>query len=616
MLLLVASFGLWGIGDIFRSGREPAVAEVGDARITVAAFNAAFQDALSRLRQQSGGTLTAEQARAAGLDNQVLFQLIGDSLIEHEAQRLGLRVPDQAVQAEIAGTPYFLNERGEFDKTLYRTVLRQLGLTPEQYEDKLRRQGQREQLWTTVQSAPPPPEAWAEILYRQRQERRVADFVLVPSERDYEIAAPNEEELEAFYDQNGALFTAPEYRRASYVRFGIGTIAGEIEPSDEDLYQEYENRLDEFQRPEERKVDQLLVPDEATVDDARTLLRSGKTFDEVADALAAKGAALTPLGMVKEGELPPEVAPTVFSLSKGGVSDAVKTSFGWHFFWVRDIVPARTLSFDEVRDNLAVDYVQQMAVDSLYQMGNALEDTLAGGAGLEEAAQHLNLGVASVGPVDSQGLDPKGEPVALPPLEGFVGTLFATDRGTESQLVETKDGAYYILRVDETIPSGVRPFAEVREQVAATWTAEQKARAAENLANGLVEQVKSGATLDELARKNGLELQTSAPLTRQAGTGSGANVLQPLLDGLFSLAPGAQEAVMASLGTGYVVATLKEVRPADPAAEPDAVARAREDLAQSVAVDVMIGYQSALQKRFPVEVNLGTFRTSTLSDGG
>lgn len=618
MGLLVASFGLWGIGDIFRSGREPSVAQVGDVRITVTAFNRAFNNALEELRQRSGGAVTAEQARAAGLDNQVLFQLIGDSLIEHEAAWLGLRVPDSEVQRRIADTPYFLNPEGRFDPQLYHAVLQQLGLTPEQYEDRMRREGARAQLWNSVRAVPPAPETWVDVLYRYRHERRVAEYVLVPNERDYAIEDPSEDELKTFYDANGALFSAPEYRRATYVRFGPETLAAEIKPSDDDLYQDYESRLDEFQQPETRKVDQLLLPDEAAADEARELLKSGKTLAEVAQALAAKGAVLTPLGSIAEKDLPPEVGPTVFGLSKGGVSDALKTAFGWHFFWVRDIAPAKTQSFAEVRDKLAAEYSHQMALDGLYRMANSLEDTLAGGASLEEAAQRLNLPVSSVGPMDAKGLSPDGKPADLPPDEGFLDTLFSTDSGAESQLVETKDGDYYLLRVDETIPSGVRPFDQVRDEAARAWTAVQKAHAAENLAQAIAEKAAEGEPLDRLAKENGLEVETSAPLARQAGTGGqdAANILQPLLDGLFALNVGERKAVTASLGTGYVVATLKEIEPADPAADPGAVENERHDLAQSLAVDVMIAFQTALQKRFPVEVDLDTLKKLSPSDGG
>jgi len=615
LLLLIASFGLWGISDIFRSGREPSVAQVGETSIGVSAFNSAFEQAVERLRQISGQPVSAEEARSLGLDDQALYQLIGDSLMDQEAHRLGIRTPDEVIKERIAETPYFLNEQGAFDTARYRAVLTQLGMSPEQYEDSLRRDGAREQLFAAVRTPPPAPDSWADTLYRYRNDQRVADFVLVAKERDYPIPEPGEEDLRAFYDENPDRFTAPEFRRATFVRFGADMLEAEIEPSDEDLYEEYEARLAEFQEPERRQVEQLLVPDEATAEAARELLKSGKSLEEVAAALGEKGAGISPLGLVGERDLPPEIAPTVFALSKGGVSNPVKTGFGWHFFWVREIEPAQTQSFEEVREQLGADYTASMALDSLYRLATAFEDSLAGGAMLEAASESLNLPLDTLGPVDAAGFSPEGKAVELPAEEGFVGTLFSADPGADSGLIETQDGRYYILRVDEVTPSGVEPFEEVRGDVATAWRDAKKDGAAKALAQSIAEKVNGGENLAALAEEHGLSLETSAPLKRRAQPGA-PHALGPLREQLFALEPGETAAVMTAFDSGFLVATLKSVEPADPSRDPDGLKALRKELEGTLAGDAIIAFQGALQQRFPVTINLDVLQQlAAPSDG-
>jgi peptidyl-prolyl cis-trans isomerase D len=104
LIVLAASFGLWGVGDIFRGGKEPSVAQVGNIEVSASRFFGEFRKEVDRLQRQSGQSFTTEQAVAAGLQFEVLGRLVRDALIEQEAARLGLVVPDQAIQKDVLET--------------------------------------------------------------------------------------------------------------------------------------------------------------------------------------------------------------------------------------------------------------------------------------------------------------------------------------------------------------------------------------------------------------------------------------------------------------------------------------------------------------------------------
>src|SRR5437660_8949820 len=74
---LIISFGVWGIGDIFRGFGVSTVATVGRTEISAEQFRGRYNDQLQQLSRQVGRPITPEQARAFGLEQQLLFQMMG-----------------------------------------------------------------------------------------------------------------------------------------------------------------------------------------------------------------------------------------------------------------------------------------------------------------------------------------------------------------------------------------------------------------------------------------------------------------------------------------------------------------------------------------------------------
>ena len=89
MGVLIISFGIWGIADIFRGFGQSTVAKIGRTEISMNEFRQLYTDRLQQLGRQFGRPLTMDQARAFGLDRQVLQQTIAEAALNEEARRLG-----------------------------------------------------------------------------------------------------------------------------------------------------------------------------------------------------------------------------------------------------------------------------------------------------------------------------------------------------------------------------------------------------------------------------------------------------------------------------------------------------------------------------------------------
>src|SRR6266540_4026162 len=102
---LVISFAIWGIGDIFRGFGRSTVAKIGRTEITVEQFRTLYNDRLQQYSRQLGRPISADQARATGLDRLVTGQIFSEILLDERARALGLALSDSEVAKLITNDP-------------------------------------------------------------------------------------------------------------------------------------------------------------------------------------------------------------------------------------------------------------------------------------------------------------------------------------------------------------------------------------------------------------------------------------------------------------------------------------------------------------------------------
>ncbi len=140
----------------------------------------------------------------------------------------------------------------------------------------------------------------------------------------------------------------------------------------------------------------------------------------------------------------------VFGLTEGQVSQPVQSPFGWHLFKVTKITPEAVVPLAVVHDDLAKDLALAGARDRLPNLATKLDDELAAGSSLADAAKAVGLEARSLPPVDAKGNDEGGHrPDGLPAWPEFLKVAFETPAGEPSLLEETEAGGYFVLRVDE-----------------------------------------------------------------------------------------------------------------------------------------------------------------------
>src|SRR5258707_7066773 len=139
MGVLIISFGVWGIADIFRGFGQSTLAKVGHTEISAEQFRQLYTEKLQQLGRQFGRPLTMDQARAFGLDRQLLQQTIAQAALDEEARRMGLGQSDAETMRVIFGDPNFKGAGGAFDPARFQAMIRQYGFTEQRYVADQRR---------------------------------------------------------------------------------------------------------------------------------------------------------------------------------------------------------------------------------------------------------------------------------------------------------------------------------------------------------------------------------------------------------------------------------------------------------------------------------------------
>ena len=606
--VLILSFAVWGIGDIFRGPSDVTVATVGDVEITQSQFGDAYRRELDRLNRRMGRQLDADQARQLGVGNLTLQRMINRALFDQVASSYGLTVSDGDLAADIRSDPAFRSDLGRFDPLYYRDVLRQLGYTREYFEDVRRADMRRSQLMNSISLGAETPEPVVDAIFRYRTERRVADVAVVPDSSIPEPPAPDGAALERYYEDFRQRYTAPEYRALTYVAMSPEQLLDEVTVTETEIADEYESRLDEFVEPERRDLSQIVLDDETSARDALERLRQGEAFADVARDAAGLEPEDTALGAltIEDLPLPPETAEAVFAAAEGRYPDPQRSDFGWHVYRVNEVIPGKTTPLEEAGEELRRELALRRAADSLFELANRLEDELAGGATLEESASRLDLNAGNVPRIDADGRAPDGANVeTAPAYPEFLPTAFATPNGDESTLTESADGGYFIVRVDGIEPAAPRPFDSIRDRVAADWKEAERARLARERAGGIAERIRQGESLKPLAAAEGLEVRPTEALTRH-GAEPDSGVSGELLAKLFALTDvGGVAEGPAAEGSGHAVAVLRRIDRAsgsdtDDRSERDDLQRA---LDEALADDILAQYRVALNREYDVEVN-------------
>jgi peptidyl-prolyl cis-trans isomerase D len=514
MGVLIISFGVWGIADIFRGFGQSTLATVGHTEISTNEFRQLYTDRLQQLGRQFGRPLSMDQARAFGLDRQVLQQTIAEAALDEETRRLGLGQSDAETMRVILSDPNFKGVNGAFDPARFQATIRQFGFSEQRYAADQRRVSLRRQIAGTISSGLEPPKVLIEALTRFANEQRSVEYIKLDNAQAGTIDPPSPEALAAYFDDHKVQFRAPEYRKISFAAITPEEIGKWSEVPDEDARKLFEQRRDKLGTPEQRQLSQIVFPNVEEAMTARSRIASGTSFEDLAKERGLNPADVD-LGLIaKSAVLDTAIADAGFSLPAGEVSQPVQGKFGIALVKVGKIVPGVEPSYESVAPNIKRELAVERARTKVAELRDKMEDERGGGSSVIEAAQKLALPSVTIEAVDRSGRLPNGELATnVPRGLDVVSQAFNSDVGVDNDPIPF-NGGYVWYDVVGITPTHERSLDEVKDQVESRWHDDQIISRLRAKATAMVEKLEQGGKLADEASSLGLKVETADKFKR------------------------------------------------------------------------------------------------------
>jgi peptidyl-prolyl cis-trans isomerase D len=596
---LVISFAIWGIGDIFRGFGANSAIKIGDTEISTEQFRQFYTERLQQLGRQIGQSITPDQARARGIDRQILGQLVAETTLDEQSKALHLGISNAEIASRITKDPTFRGINGAFDRDRFAQIIRDAGYTESRFVEEQRRVILRRQIALSIGGDFVVPATAMKAVNQYQNEKRAIAYLTLGAAQAGEIPSPTPEVLGKYFEERKVLFRAPEYRKVTLLAMSPAALAKPDAVTDAEAKTYFEQRKASYGAPERRELKQIVFqkPEDATA--ARERIAKGESFVNIAKERGLKEVDID-VGMVtKAGIIDPAVADAAFALKSGEVSAPVKGRFGTVLLQVGKIEPGNQKTFEEVAPQIKREIAEGRAKTEIGNLRDKFEDERAAGSTLAEAAKKLGLKSRTIDAVDRSGRGPDEKPIAdLPSKPDVIAAAFASDIGVDNDPLQLPSGGYLWFDVTGITPARDRTLDEVKDKVAARWRDDEIAKRLQAKADDMVGKLKAGTALDQLATEAGLKVVTATDLQRGK---PGGFAPAKLVEAAFKTPKGVPASAEGDQETTRFVFRVTDVT--DPPIDPIASKQLTTLLQNAYSDDVVGAYVTRLEKDFGVTFN-------------
>ncbi len=598
---MIISFTIWGVGDVFRGIGVSNIAEVGSTNISTVDFRSAYQTQLQNLQRQARRAITNEQARAYGLDRQVLGRMIADAALDQKVAELRLAMSDEDIARAILEDPTFKGPDGRFDRGRFNDILRDNGFNEMSFVRDQRRVYLRRELGDALSGNIRPPEATVEAIHHFANETRSTDYFVLSETAVGEIAAPAPADLQSWFDARKSNWRAPEYRKVVTLAVTPLTLADPAQVSDADARTQYDRiKGERFGQAETRELQQIVFSTEDEAKAAAGKIKGGAAFADIAKERNLADADIDLGTVARPAIADPAVAEAAFTTVSGEVSAPVKTRFGFALVRVGAVKAANVRAYEEVADGVKRELAVSRARSRAQQVRDKIEDERSSGKPLAEAAKIAGFDVTIIDAIDQTGLDKKGNKVVLTEAESVLRAIFASDIGVDNEPVTTRDNGYVWFEIAATEPAHERNLDEVKDEVSKAWRDDELRRALTSKASDLVKAIEGGQSFEEAAKAVGGEVKTSSTVKR-----GGAEGLSPgLVAQVFNTQVG-KAGSAAGDGLTRVVFQVNDSVVPPFEADSDEARSIADQLATTYSDDILTQYLAKVQSDLGVKINAG-----------
>ncbi|AHI71958.1 SurA N-terminal domain-containing protein [Burkholderia thailandensis] len=615
LLIVLPGLGIVGIQGFRGFFDESAnVAAVNGHKITRAEFDGMLRQQVDQARQMLGAQFDAKAFDTPERRQQLLDGLIQQRALADETQRLHLTASDGAVRQTLLSDPVVASLKkadGSFDAERYTQMLAMQGMTPDQYQERVRYNLALQQIPASIVSSAFTPKSVARRLTELAEQQREVQQMMLKSADYATKVQPTDAQISAYYDAHKQAFATREAATIQYLVYSQAAAAAAAQPSDIDVKKYYDGNIARYRTDAQVRVSHIFIAaakDASAADKAAAkakaeqLLAEVKAHPDQFAQIAEKNSQDAPsaakggdLGFITRGSTAGGAAfdDAAFALKKGEISGVVQGDFGFHILKATDLKPAVVKPLAEVKDSIVADLKQQFAAKAFADNAEGFTSTVYEKAkSLQPAADKYTLTIqtATVSPQPNPALPPDS------PLNNakFLAAVFAADavkNGNNTQAIDVGNNTLIAARVTSYQPSTVPALDAIKDQVRAKVVADEAARLAKQDGEAKLAELRKSkstagfAAADKISRTQAHGLPPAA------------------VSAIYKVDPKTLPAyVGVDLGNdGYAIFRVNSVVAAAPA-DDQRLAAAQQQLAQVYAQSETEAYLASLRARSKVKL--------------
>ncbi|MGA1839573.1 MAG: peptidylprolyl isomerase [bacterium] len=569
IIVVVAAF----IGTIFlvwgHGGKQErqgmVIAKVYDSEITYPEYQQEFIQLTQQYRNIYKDQWSDELAAKLDLKRMAFDNIVNYYILFYKAMEWGIQVPAEEVTDYIKKAFPIFQVNGVFSADRYHQVLDMQRLTPQKFENNIRKLLLFKKIQERVTGGFKISDQEIMEEFAKKNEKIRADYISIPFEKFSSQVKTSLEELKEYYESHLDKYNLGERRSVEYLFVSPKDFQEDAEISDQEVEDYYKMHEGQFYVKKKIKASHILfsVPNDTSPEQEEKIkekaldllkkIENGEDFHELAktfsDCPSSKRGG--DLGYFEKGKMDPEFEKAAFALNVGEVSQVVRSSFGYHIIKVEDIKPEHVSPLDEVRDRIVRALKSEKGRELALVKLEDIVRKIYRGKFIREFAFEDRVTYKMEGPfIKEQTLPVIGR------NEEAMETIFSLETGEISRIVEKPKG-FFVFQLDKIEPPRPMTYEEVETRIERDVKNEKSKQKAKEEAEKIREELVSGSDISGLAKKHGLSVSD----TGEFGMGEYISGLGNLNDGqmqiIFSLQAGEISPVLDS-ERSFVIFKLKE----------------------------------------------------------
>lgn len=502
--IIVIVFVFLGVGSM-NATKQDEVATVNEEAITLQEFQDTYRMLVQRMRTQFGDNLNDEILNALNVKQQALNSLVEQKLLDIEASKLNILVSDKELQDSLLAIKAF-HVDGVFDMAQYKKVLGLNSMTPEGFEILQRRAMKEQKLREMILSGVTVSDVEAKNWYLFQNTKMEVEYIKVDP-ASYTNILPTQEQISQEYEKSKAQYLSEPKRKAVYLKFAPKDHKGKAVVSQAQVEAFYEQNIDRFKTPEKVEAAHILIKvdenaGQELVDSAQKQAMDvyekaagGEDFSDLAKEFSQGPSKDSGgyLGVFERAAMVKPFGDAVFAMESGGISQPVRTRFGWHVIKLMARFDASVETLEDAREKIKAELeVLELQNMAYYQAGEAF-DSVVDGDDLEQVA--LVAGKKIMG---TELFTQDGRGLEIENADAFAREAFGLTQGDISDVKQLGDAYYLIKVVEATVPEQLG-LDQVKDEISEVLTARLRKEAAAGEAQKLAQKGADAGSITGLA---------------------------------------------------------------------------------------------------------------------